>query len=99
MREEDKTLMIETYQNLVSDLDFGAQKLKEAGNLAFAHQLEDTSASLQKNIAALQGKIKYEERSAKEYLEAFGEWLINHRQDFYHAAEILALGFVLGKVL
>ena len=99
MREEDKEILIRTYQNTILELELGAEKLKEAGSNAWAHQLEDVSQGLQKSIAVLQGKVEYEERSAKEYIKAFGEILIAHRQDIYHAAEILALGYILGRIL
>ena len=99
MREEDKEILIRTYQNTILELELGAEKLKEAGSNAWAHQLEDVSQGLQKSIAVLQGKVEYEKRSVKEYIKAFGEMLIAHRQDIYHAAEILALGYILGRIL
>ena len=99
MREEDKKLIIETYQNLVDDLEAGADKLKKAGNNAVAHQLEDIKEGIQENIDAMQGRIASKEYTLREYLAAAGELLIAHRQDIYHAAEILALGYILGKIL
>lgn len=99
MREEDKKILIRTYQNMMIDLDYGAEKLKEAGSNAWAHQLEDVSRGLQKNVAVLQGKVEYEKISIKEYFTAFGQILLAHRQDIYHAVEILALGYILGRIL
>ena len=99
MREEDKKILIRTYQNTIVELELGAEKLKEAGSNAWAHQLEDVSRGLQKSVAVLQGKVEYEKRSIKEYFTAFGQMLLAHRQDIYHVAEILALGFIMGKVL
>lgn len=99
MREEDKKILIGIYQNMIVELGLGAEKLKEAGSNAWAHQLEDVSQDLQKSVAVLQGKVEYEKRSVKEYIKAFGGMLLAHRQDIYHATEILALGFILGKVL
>ena len=99
MREEDKKILIRTYQNTIVELELGAEKLKEAGSNAWSHQLEDVSRGLQKSVAVLQGKVEYEKRSVKEYIKAFGEMLIAHRQDIYHAMEILALGYILGRIL
>lgn len=99
MREEDKKIIIRTYQNMMIDLDYGAEKLKEAGSNAWAHQLEDVRQGLQKSVAVLQGKVEYEKRSIKEYFTAFGQMLLAHRQDIYHAAEILVLGYILGRIL
>lgn len=99
MREEDKEILIRTYQNMIVELGLGAEKLKEAGSNAWAHQLEDVSQGLQKSVAVLQGKVEYEKRSIKEYFTAFGQMLLAHRQDIYHAAEILALGYILGRIL
>ena len=99
MREKDKEILIRTYQNTILELELGAEKLKEAGSNAWAHQLEDVSQGLQKSIAVLQGKVEYEKRSVKEYIKAFGEMLIAHRQDMYHAAEIFALVYILGRTL
>lgn len=99
MREEDKEILIRTYQNMIVELGLGAEKLKEAGSNAWAHQLEDVSKRLQNSIAVLQGKVEYEKISIKEYFTAFGQMLLAHRQDVYHAAEILALGYILGRIL
>ena len=68
MREEDKEILIRTYQNTIVELELGAEKLKEAGNNAWAHQLEDVSQGLQKSIAVLQGKVEY----------PMGEWGVVH---------------------
>lgn len=34
MREEDKKILIRTYQNTIVELELGAEKLKEAGSNA-----------------------------------------------------------------
>ena len=99
---EGKEKAIEYIDQLVADGKLGAgnaEKLKEAGSNAWAHQLEDVSQGLQKSVAVLQGKVEYEKRSIKEYFAAFGQMLLAHRQDIYHAAEILALGYILGRIL
>lgn len=98
MNDEEKKIIIDTYSNVVDDLQLGAEQLKEAGNRSFARRLEKVSDGVQTNIAILQGKIEYEKTGIKEYLNALMEWLTAHREDFYHAAELLALGYILGRI-
>lgn len=98
MSDEEKKIIIDTYKNVSADLKFGADQLKEAGSRSFARQMEKASDGVQTNIAILQGKYKYKEKSIKEYFEALAEWMAAHREDFYHAAELLALGYILGRI-
>lgn len=99
MRKQDKELMIKVYRNVADELQIGAEELKNAGSLALAHQLEDSSTAIQKNIAVLKGEINLGKHTFMDYVGAIKDLLLAHRQDIYHVAEILALGFILGRTL